>query len=49
MDWLRPAIKNVVRRPMRSLLTVVGVAIAVGMLFNLIYMGIDDDYPNQPN
>ena len=36
MDWLYLAIKNVVRRPIRSLLTLAGIAIAVAMLFNLI-------------
>jgi putative ABC transport system permease protein len=36
MDWLYLAIKNVIRRPIRSLLTLAGIAIAVAMLFNLI-------------
>ncbi len=36
MDWLNLAIKNVVRRPIRSLLTLAGIAIAVAMLFNLL-------------
>lgn len=36
MDWLKLAIKNVVRRPTRSLLTLAGIAIAVAMLFNLL-------------
>ena len=36
MDWLNLAIKNVVRRPVRSLLTLAGIAIAVAMLFNLL-------------
>ena len=36
MDWLNLAIKNVVRRPIRSLLTLAGIAIAVAMLFTLL-------------
>lgn len=36
MDWLKLAIKNVIRRPTRSLLTLAGIAIAVAMLFNLL-------------
>jgi len=36
MDWLMIAAKNVVRRPVRSLLTLAGVAIAVAMLFSLL-------------
>ncbi len=36
MSWLKVAIKNILRRPVRSALTLAGVAIAVAMLFNLL-------------
>ena len=34
--WLRIASKNILRRPVRSILTLAGVAVAVAMLFNLL-------------
>jgi len=34
--WLRIASKNILRRPVRSILTLAGVALAVAMLFNLL-------------
>ena len=36
MIWLRIASKNILRRPVRSILTLTGVAVAVAMLFNLL-------------
>ena len=35
------AIKNVVRRPVRSLLTLAGIGIAVAMLFNLLEFQVE--------
>ncbi|MBI2843581.1 MAG: ABC transporter permease [Armatimonadetes bacterium] len=36
MVWLKIAFKNIVRRPTRSILTILGVAVAVAVLFSLI-------------
>jgi len=36
MNWTAIALKNILRRPVRSILTVAGVAVAVAMLFNLL-------------
>lgn len=36
MNWTAIALKNILRRPIRSILTIAGVAIAVAMLFNLL-------------
>jgi putative ABC transport system permease protein len=36
MSWIAIALKNILRRPIRSILTVAGVAVAVAMLFNLL-------------
>lgn len=36
MNWTAIALKNILRRPIRSILTVAGVAVAVAMLFNLL-------------
>ena len=36
MKWLSLALKNLIRRPVRSLLTLLGVAIAVAVLFALV-------------
>ena len=36
MNWITIAAKNILRRPVRSLLTLAGVAVAVAMLFNLL-------------
>lgn len=36
MVWLRIAIKNIIRRPTRSALTVAGVAVAIAVLFSLL-------------
>ncbi|NLO06336.1 MAG: ABC transporter permease [candidate division WS1 bacterium] len=36
MNWTLIAFKNILRRPIRSILTLAGIAIAVAMLFNLL-------------
>ncbi|MGD9497673.1 MAG: hypothetical protein AB7Y46_15335 [Armatimonadota bacterium] len=36
MNWTAIALKNILRPPIRSALTVAGVAVAVAMLFNLL-------------
>ncbi len=36
MNWTAIALKNLLRRPVRSILTLAGVAVAVAMLFNLL-------------
>ena len=36
MIWLRLALKNIIRRPVRSTLTVSGVAVAIAILFSLM-------------
>ncbi|MBD3293321.1 MAG: ABC transporter permease, partial [Armatimonadia bacterium] len=36
MSFIAIAVKNILRRPIRSILTVAGVAVAVAMLFNLL-------------
>lgn len=36
MNWTAIALKNIMRRPIRSALTMAGVAVAVAMLFNLL-------------
>ncbi|HCA48294.1 MAG TPA: hypothetical protein DEP45_13355 [Armatimonadetes bacterium] len=36
MNWTAIALKNILRRPIRSILTVAGVGVAIAMLFNLL-------------